>query len=427
MDFSIRISIESILDQLKDGSSRGAKNVILSPASLDIVLRTVACGAKGKTLEQLLRFLGAKDIDDLNSKASSIMKVLHLASPENNPPPVLVKKQKLNNSGDDDNPPVTVSPTVSSPIISCANAIWIDEQYPVKDSFKKLLTDVYRAQANNVNFRHQKEEAVKEVNSWATKSTNGRISNILNPGYINKDTPLVLTNAIYFKAFWSKNFENCSSSDTKDFHLIDGINKVTTVPFMHNGNTWFRYGKFDKFKVIELSYKTGRPHEYGQKDEGPCFSMYIFLPHKVDGLSEMIGKLSVTLSRTLDGLKQTNMKKVVIPKWKSSYRFEAKDLMKKLGLKLPFDRDQDDFTEMIVGSKSKEVYISDVIQNAYIDVNEKGTEAAAVSVMGMTVRCFSKPKPPKEEFVADHPFMFMIMEHDSKAVIFAGAVFNPLE
>ncbi|CAN1816121.1 PAZX [Linum perenne] len=101
--------------------------------------------------------------------------------------------------------------------------------------------------------------------------------------------------------------------------------------------------------------------------------------------------------------------------------------MKKLGLKLPFDRDQDDFTEMIVGSKSKEVYISDVIQNAYIDVNEKGTEAAAVSVMGMTVRCFSKPKPPKEEFVADHPFMFMIMEHDSKAVIFAGAVFNPLE
>ncbi|CAN1184428.1 At1g47710 [Linum perenne] len=394
MDFSIRLAVQSIIDE--------RKNVIVSPASLDILLRTVACGAKGKTLKQLLRLLGAKDIDELNSKASSIMKVLHLASPENN-----------------NQPP------------ACANAIWIDKQYSAKDSFKKLVTNVYRAETNHVDFLHQKEEAVKEVNSWAKESTNGLINNILNPDEISNNTPLVLTNAIYFKAFWShSDFEETSSKDTKDFHLIDRINKVS-VPFMHKGNAWFRYRKFDKFKVLELPYETGRP--YGQRDEGPCFSMYIFLPHEIDGLPGMLSKFcgskpTKELSQTLGGLERTKMKKVVIPKWKSSHRFEAKELMKKLGLKLPFESDQEDLTEMFIDSEGKNVHISNVIQRAYIDVNEKGTEAAAVSgICVVTLCCASKPKPPKEKFIADHPFMFMIMERNSKTVIFAGAVFNPLD
>ncbi|CAN1184429.1 PAZX [Linum perenne] len=312
MDFSIRLAVQSIIDE--------RKNVIVSPASLDILLRTVACGAKGKTLKQLLRLLGAKDIDELNSKASSIMKVLHLASPENNnQPPAKVLSKK-------------------PPIVSCANAIWIDKQYSAKDSFKKLVTNVYRAETNHVDFLHQ---------------------------------------------------------------------------------------------VLELPYETGRP--YGQRDEGPCFSMYIFLPHEIDGLPGMLSKFcgskpTKELSQTLGGLERTKMKKVVIPKWKSSHRFEAKELMKKLGLKLPFESDQEDLTEMFIDSEGKNVHISNVIQRAYIDVNEKGTEAAAVSgICVVTLCCASKPKPPKEKFIADHPFMFMIMERNSKTVIFAGAVFNPLD
>ncbi|CAN1342730.1 At1g47710 [Linum perenne] len=419
MDFSIRLAVQSIIDE--------RKNVIVSPASLDILLRTVACGAKGKTLKQLLRLLGAKDIDELNSKASSIMKVLHLASPENNnqpPAKVLSKKRKRKSGDDDDN---------VSPIVSCANAIWIDKQYSAKDSFKKLVTNVYRAETNHVDFLHQVKRRSCERNKFVAKeSTNGLINNILNPDEISNNTPLVLTNAIYFKAFWSHyDFEETSSRDTKDFHLIDRINKVS-VPFMHEGHAWFRYGKFDKFKVLELPYETGRP--YRQRDEGPCFSMYIFLPHEIDGLPGMLSKFSGSkptkeLSQTLGGLQRTKMKKVVIPKWKSSHRFEAKESMKKLGLKLPFKSDQEDLTEMFIDSEGKNVHISNVIQRAYIDVNEKGTEAAAVSGIRVLMSCrASKPKPPKEEkFIADHPFMFMIMERNSKAVIFAGAVFNPLD
>ncbi|CAN1813913.1 WZCI [Linum perenne] len=99
--------------------------------------------------------------------------------------------------------------------------------------------------------------------------------------------------------------------------------------------------------------------------------------------------------------------------------------MKKLGVTLPFTKDQRDFTEMIEGGS---LHIEKVIQNAYIDVDEKGTEAAAVTAVIMgTYSCGGPPEIPVEEFVADHPFMFMIVERDSRAVIFAGAVFNPLD
>ncbi|CAN1184464.1 At1g47710 [Linum perenne] len=418
MDFSIRVAMETILDQLKvEGSGGDDENVIVSPASLDIVLRTVACGAKGKTLEQLLSFLGAKSIGDLNSKAYSTMKALRLA---NSSPSVPPKKRKRN-----------YKYRVQQTNVSCANAIWVDERYSVKDSFKEILTEVYQAEANNVDFRNQKEEAVKKINFWAKKSTNGRINSILKPHDINKnkdkdDISLILTNAIYFKALWSNHLESSSSSssgDTEYFHLIDGIDKVS-VPFMYKGYTSFLYRKFHEFKVLELPYKCGK------RDKGSCFSMYIFLPHKVDGLREMMSKFAglkptKILSQTLGGLKKVLMKNVVIPKWKSSYRFEAKDTIKKLGLRLPFDRNLGDLTEMLDGDSK--VYVSEVIQRAYIDVDEKGTEAGAVSaavVRGLA--CNFPETENEEEFVADHPFMFMIVERDSRAVIFAGAVFNPL-
>ncbi|CAN1766446.1 unnamed protein product [Linum perenne] len=307
------------------------------------------------------------------------MEVLRLASPEKNPPPPVPTKKRKRSKKAEDNVPAKVS---------CANAIWVDEQYSVKDSFKKLLTEVYQVEASNANFLNKKEEAVKEINLWAKKSTNGCINNILTPDDINKGTSLVLTNAIYFKALW----------------------------------------KFDEFKVLELPYKIGGK-------DGPCFSMYIFLPHKVDGLSEMMNKFGGSnprkaLSQTLGRLERVKMRKVMIPEWKSSNKLKLKDTMQKLGLKLPFKKDRRDFTEMLHGYKGKEeVYISEVIQSAYIDVDKNGTEAtAAVSAIMNVVHARSRaPVIHKEEFVADHPFMFMIVERDSETVIFMGAVFNPLD
>ncbi|CAN0863384.1 At1g47710 [Linum grandiflorum] len=179
MNFSIQVDIETILDQIKYGNGGAAKNIVVSPASLDILLRTAANGAKGKTLEQLLRFLGAEDIDDLNAQASKTMEVLRLASPENNPP---VPERNPNRYSSYDFTKYEHVPAN----ISCANAVWIDERYSVKDSFKKVLANVYRAETNPVDFLHQvnffyaSPSYAPELNIFATQvSRNSRSSSFL--------------------------------------------------------------------------------------------------------------------------------------------------------------------------------------------------------------------------------------------------------
>ncbi|CAN0863588.1 At1g47710 [Linum grandiflorum] len=401
MDFSIRVAMKTILDQIQDGGNvEAAKNIVVSPASLDILLRTVACGTKGETLDQLLGFLGAQDIHDLNAKAFMTMEVLRLASPENSPP----------NYG--------CFPPNDPANVSCANAVWIDGGCCVKNSFKKVLADVYRAGTNSVDFL-QKDEAVEEINSWAEKSTNGCVKKFLTPDDIKDGTVLVLTNAIYFKAFWSSKFDKTRTDRVEDFHLLDGTNTVS-IPFMRKGMERFGYARFEEFKILELPYQTGRG--YNQRDKGPCFAMYFFLPHKVDGLPGMLRKFDGSteeLLQALDRLEHVTMQ-IAIPKWKSSYKFSAKETMNMMGLNLPFEKNGD-FTEMLDNGN---LCITDVIHSAYIGVDESGTEAGAASaamsgMYGMLVR--------PEEFVADHPFMYMIVERVSKAVIFTGAVFNPLD
>ncbi|CAN0863372.1 PAZX [Linum grandiflorum] len=118
---------------------------------------------------------------------------------------------------------------------------------------------------------------------------------------------------------------------------------------------------------------------------------------------------------------------MAIPMWKSSYRFKAKETLQRMGLKMPFGKNGD-FTEMLDNRDGKAVYISDVIQSGYINVDENGTEAGAASAVRLTCSSLGDPPViPDNEFVADHPFMYMIVERDSKAVIFTGAVFNPLD
>ncbi|CAI0422403.1 unnamed protein product [Linum tenue] len=151
MDFSIRVAVETILKEVSGGGGV-AENVIVSPASLDIVLRSLACGAKGRTLDQMLDFLGGQGIDDLNSKAAATMEVLRLAAPENNPP-VAADVDNDDNSRpyrrpkyDDEDVPA---------IVSCGNGIWVDRRFTVKASFGKLLADIYRAESNTVDFQSQ--------------------------------------------------------------------------------------------------------------------------------------------------------------------------------------------------------------------------------------------------------------------------------
>ncbi|XP_048318032.2 serpin-ZXA [Ziziphus jujuba] len=234
------------------------------------------------------------------------------------------------------------------------------------------------------------ENVINEVNSWAEKSTKGLIKDFLPPS-IQLKPPLLLANALYFKATCKDQFK---ASLTRDFHLLAG--KTIKVPFMTQVEQKQRYGSFKDFQVVRLYYDTGGCYHYD--NDHPSFCMDIILPDRRNGLQDLLQK----------------------------FNSDTELLMEKLGLTLPFNYKLADFTETIHSPLGKQLFIDKMFQKSCIEVDEEGTEGASVSgglgFGGRSMYC----QAPEVEFVADHPFMFIIREEVSGAVIFTGAVLNPL-
>ena len=184
------------------------------------------------------------------------------------------------------------------------------------------------------------EEAVEEVNIWAENASNGLIKDFLPSGSLNSETALVLANALYFKGTWDQEFDP-SMTQLKDFHLINGL--IVGVPYMTTErNVNHLYGSFDSYKVVQIPYKSGQ--------ESKKFSMYFFLPNEKDGLPNLI----LTLKFKSDffykkfKLRKVHRSEFWIPKFKFSFKFEASETMKEMGLKLPFM--DGEVTEMLIVS-----------------------------------------------------------------------------
>jgi serpin B len=264
----------------------------------------------------------------------------------------------------------------------------------------------------------------KEVNLWAQKETNGLIKNLLPPGSVDSLTKLIFANALYFKGTWSEEFDTSKTKDY-DFHLLNG--NSNKVPFMTSKRDQY-ISVFDGFKVLRLFYKRGESL-YMQDDDRRYFSIYIFLPDAKDGLLALTEKVA----SESEFLKHTCPKKAVrvgdfrIPKFNVSFKLETSDVLKELGVVLPFV--DGGLTKMVDSSiDDQNLYVSEIYHKSFIEVNEKGTEAAAVTARGMKGGCSRYIKPPSApiDFVADHPFLFIIKEDSSGTVLFVGQVLNPL-
>jgi len=261
-------------------------------------------------------------------------------------------------------------------------------------------------------------EVTSEVNSWVEKKTNGLIKEVITPGSVDRKTLLILANALYFKGAWEEKFD-ASKTEEDDFHLLNGSS--VQVPFMTSKERQL-VSAFDGFKVLRLPYKRGKVLKDKRR-----FSMYVFLPDSKDGLPALVEKVG-SESGFLDRHIPYKMKKVgdfMIPRFNISFGFEASNVLKGLGLVLPFSTEAD-LTEM-VGRRGFNV--SRIFHKSFIEVNEEGTEAAACSVkIAMMSGCrLSSIKEDKIDFVADHPFLFLIREDTSETVLFIGRVLNPLE
>ncbi|KAK3025217.1 hypothetical protein RJ639_044565 [Escallonia herrerae] len=356
-------------------------NLVCSPLSVHVVLSLIAAGSKGRTLDQLLSFLKAQSTENLNSLSSQLVALVFAdASP------------------------------AGGPKLSFVNGVWIDRSLPLKPSFKQVVDNVYKAASSHVDFQTKAVEVTNEVNIWAEKETYGLVKEILPSSAVDASTRLIFANALYFKGAWNEKFDSSSTKD-HDFHLLNGTS--VRAPFMTSKKKQF-VTAFDGFKVLGLPYKQG--------EDKRGFSLYFFLPDAKDGLLALVEKVGSEpgfFERHIPN-QQVEMGEFQIPKFKISYGFEASEVLKELGLVLPFSGEEG-LTEMVDSPAGQNLYVSSIFHKSFIEVNEEGTEAAAASAGVIKLR--SLQFSDKMDFVADHPFLFLIRENMTGVVLFIGQDF----
>ncbi|XP_026429108.1 serpin-Z2B-like [Papaver somniferum] len=385
-------------------------NLVFSPFSMDIALGLLASGATGETLNQILGFLNSESLSNLNSVHSQLIDML--------------------------------GKTQTEPKLSFVGGVWVSSS--LKPSFQQVAHAVYKAEAETVDFVNKSEEVLKKVNAWAAKKTNGLIQDLLPADAVNEKAKFILANALYFKGSWWQYQFKPSLTEMSKFYLLGGKESIE-VPFMSSESWRYQYiSCYKSFKVLRLPYFR-RNMEIRQH-----FSMYVVLPMQHDGLRELIEEVSSDPAAFLDQYlpviyKSVPTREFKVPKFKICFDFEAKSVLQEKGLVLPFDEYKAELTEMLdaytgstlhVDSNKEELtenignklHVSKVYHKCFVEIDEVGTEAAAsTAIIGQAYACCGPlpPPPPPVDFVADHPFMFIIREEQSGAVLFMGHVLNP--
>ena len=349
-------------------------NLFVSPYSAHAALAMTAVGAKGATREQMAR-------------------VLHLPADETQALAAGAVGRYYNRP----RPDFT---------LATANAVWGQTDYPWRPAFLTTLTDQFGAGFQPADFIHKPDAERVRVNAWAEQQTRGKIKDLIAPGLVTTDTRMVLANAVYFKAAWATAFDP-KQTRPAPFTLADKtVVQVPTMSRLDGGG--FRHYVQPEFEVAELPYK-----------EGGELAMVILLPGTPDGLPALEAKLTpaalsgwlaaATPARSGAGL---SLPKFAITT--AEMRFDKP--LQALGMTDAFNG-RADFTGMHSGGE--QLRINFVVQKAFVDVTEEGTEAAAATAVGMIA--VSEPRG----FHADRPFVFLIRDTKRGTILFMGRVERP--
>ena len=357
---------------------RGGKgNLFLSPYSISSALAMTYAGARGRTADEMAATL--KFPADWLAQADRI----HAAF------------ARLNADLNAEGKPYE---------LSVANALWGQKGYGFLKDFLGLTERHYGAGLHEVDFARNTEGARKTINTWVEKQTRDKIKDLIPMGAVQPLTRLVLTNAIYFNGTWMHQFEKKRTKDADFF--VTAAEKVT-VPTM-NQTKHFRHADCGTFQMLQMPYK------------GNELAMVVLLPKQANGLPALEGQLSgAMLAERLRSLKHENVR-LYLPRFTMTWRVLLAGVLKKMGMPLAFSASKADFTGMNGGVEP--LWIDEVIHKAFVDVNEEGTEAAAATAVMMLGT--GMPRRPVV-FRADHPFLFLIRDTRSGAVLFMGRVVNP--
>lgn len=374
-------------------------NLCLSPYSIQSALAMTYLGASGATQEEMARVLHfSKDKQAMGESFAALRLSLNEARQAS--VKAVAESQKSGGPGE----PLT---------LRMANRLFGQMAYEFRPSFLTEVKTYFGAPLQLMNFRKDPFGSTREINGWAAQQTQNRIRDLIPPSTLNKDTSLVLANAMYFKAAWADDFAERATSPAP-FH-VNGGRQTTDVPTMLKADT-MRYYNGRGFQAVTLPYVGERLH------------FLLIVPDSVDGLPRIETRLTPEL---LLACAKAKAREVILhlPKFKiTPPTTELGDMLKKLGMTTAFDepRGSADFDAMAPKRAEEYLFISKVFHRTFLALDEKGTEAAAASavIMGKTALApFAGPKPIVLK--ADRPFLFAIQHADSGACLFLGRVTDP--
>ena len=345
---------------------KGVGSNVVSPMSVTYLMAMLANGAEASTREEIMDAIGAKDfdIDEMNAFYAYLIRRAKTAD----------KQTTLN----------------------IANYIALNKEFKLKKKFASTIADSYQGAVESLDFTNP--ESTKRINGWCSEHTNNMIPTIIDQ--VEPSAVAYILNAIYFNGTWTDKFDN---NNTKKEQFNGYTRDIMYVDMMHR-NAKYYYTSNDVYSAVTLPYGSG------------AYSMTVILPNE----GKFITDLTKTLNADTIASLRRNMEECLVdlklPRFTTEMKLPLKGIVAKLGAPSMFDATRADFSSFANGN----VYVSEMLQKAKIEVSEEGTKAAAVT-MGMVKLTSMRPQEPRRvDFHCDRPFVYMIQDNYTGAILFMG-------
>jgi serpin B len=355
----------NLLREVAKNEAEGT-NLLVSPLSASLALAMLNNGADGRTREEIQEALGYGDVsnEEMNGYFQKMIRMMQKADP--------------------------------NVAFEAANSIWIRNTFPVLDAFKEVNTDYYEAEIRNEDFSDP--ATVSLINDWCAEKTHDKIPTILYEPVIPEDVIMYLINALYFKGTWTLPFDKTLTTE-EPFRNWDG---TTSKPPVMNLTEAFWYHHGETFDLLELPYGN------------QSFGMILLLPHEDVSLASIVEEMDAETWNTQVSMMYPALVSIKLPRFKIEYEKTLnKDLM---GLGMVSMFGAADLTRI---HPTAPLVVSEVRQKTYAELNEEGTEAAAVTLIAVSLSMDSKPPAPSP-FYVDRPFLYLIREKSTGVIFFTG-------
>lgn len=347
------------------------ENSVFSPYSLSVALGMTAAGAQGESAQQIVDVLG------LGATTASLSDAF------------VGLNQKID-----------AATTGAGVTFRTANALFPQPGHPFKEAYLTVLRTCFHGDTQPLNYRAS-EAARQTINDWVAEKTEQKITDLIPQGALAADTRLTLVNAVYFKGAWQRPF---NPSQTRPRTFTSSNADALQVPFMHQTGS-YAYSETAEAQLLEIPYAGGR------------LALTLLLPKPGATLAQAAAPLFQNHAKA--GLRTVSAT-IAIPKFTFSSFQNAETTLRLLGIRDVFDPGHADLSAM---DGTRDLSLTAVVHQAFIEVNETGTEAAAAT--GAVMSTTSLPPPPEVTFIADRPFAFAIRENASGTLLFLGTLANP--